>query len=67
MSLVRTTALQATEYICQKMKQFQNNASDIIRKMKKIEEFCNVTLVSADGEKVLDHKVVLASASPLFR
>jgi hypothetical protein len=49
------------------MKQFQNNASDIIRKMKNIEEFCDVTLVSDDGEKILAHKVVLASASTLFR
>ena len=49
------------------MKQFQNDASDIIRKMKHIEEFCDVTLVSDDGEKILAHKVVLASASTLFR
>ena len=49
------------------MKQFQNNASDIIRKMKSIEEFCDVTLVSNDGEKILAHKAVLASASTLFR
>ena len=49
------------------MKQFQNNACDIIGKMKNIEEFCDVTLVSDDGENVLAHKVVLASASTLFR
>ena len=49
------------------MKQFQNDASDIIRRMKHIEEFCDVTLVSDDGEKILAHKVVLASASTLFR
>ena len=49
------------------MKKFKNNASDILRRMKHIEEFCDVTLVSDDGEKILAHKVVLASASTLFR
>ena len=49
------------------MKQFQNNASDILRIMKYIEEFCDVTLVSEDGEKFWAHKVVLSSASTLLR
>ena len=49
------------------MKQFQNNASDILGRMKNIEEFCDVTLVSEDGEMFQAHKVVLSSASTLFR
>ena len=49
-----------------KMKQFQNNASDILRRMKHIDELCDVTLVSNDGETIMAHKVVLASASSLF-
>ena len=50
-----------------KMKQFQSNANDILGRMKHIEEFCDVTLLSDDGERILAHKVVLASASTIFR
>ena len=32
-----------------------------------MEEFCDVTLVSEDGGRIRAHKVVLASASTLFR
>ena len=49
------------------MKQFQSNANDILGRMKCIDEFCDVTLVSEDGERILAHKVVLASSSPIFR
>ena len=49
------------------MKKFQTNASDILGRMIQSEEFCDVTLASDDGEKILAHKVVLASASTLFR
>ena len=50
-----------------KTKQFLNNSSDILARMKCMEEFCDVTLVSEDGERFRAHKVVLASASTLFR
>ena len=49
------------------MKQFQNNASDILERMKDIKELCDVTLVSEDGEIIQAHKVLLSSASTLFR
>ena len=49
------------------MNKFKNNASDILRRMKLIEEFCDVSLISDDGAKILAQKVVLASASTLFR
>ena len=49
------------------MKHFQNNASDILSRMKTIEKFCDVTLVSEDGRRILAHKVVLASASTILR
>ena len=35
--------------------------------MKHLEEFCDVTLVSFDGERIRAQKVVLASASTIFR
>ena len=39
----------------------------MLRKMKDLEELCNVTLVSDDGDRIRAHKVVLASASTIFR
>ena len=42
------------------MNKFKNNASDILRRMKLIEEFCDVSLISDDGAKILAQKVVLA-------
>ena len=35
--------------------------------MKHIDEFCDVTLVSKDGERIRAHKIVLASTSTIFR
>ena len=35
--------------------------------MRGLEEFCDVTLVSEDNKRIRAHKVVLASASTLFR
>ena len=49
------------------MKQFLSNPYDILRRMNQIEEFCEVTLISEDDERILAHKVVLASASTIFR
>ena len=47
--------------------QFQNNGSEILKNMRALEEFCDVTLISEDEVRVRAHKVVLASASTLFR
>ena len=49
------------------MKQFLSNPCEILKRMNQIEEFCDVTLVSEDDERILAHKVVLASASTIFR
>jgi hypothetical protein len=49
------------------MERFQKSSSDMLRKMKDLEEFCDVTLVSDDGNRIRAHKVVLASASTIFR
>ena len=35
--------------------------------MREVDKFCNVTLVSNDGQRIQAHNVVLASASPIFR
>ena len=49
------------------MEQFQRNSSEILGGMRYLEEFCDVTLVSEDNERIRAHKVVLASASAFFR
>ena len=49
------------------MEQFQTNPSEMLRKMKYLEELCDVTLVSGDGGGIRGYKVVLASASTIFR
>ena len=47
-------------------KQFQSIAHDILERMKQIEKLSDVDLVSEDRERILAHKVVLASASKIF-
>ena len=39
----------------------------MLKRIRGMEEFCDVTLVSDDNERVRVHKVVLASASTIFR
>ena len=38
-----------------------------VEKMYQLEEFCDVTLASDDYDRIRAHKVVLASASTIFR
>ena len=49
------------------MEHFQKNTSEMLKVMRGMEEFCDVTLMSEDDERVRAHKVVLASASTMFR
>ena len=49
------------------MGKFQKSASGMLGKMKEMEEFCDVTLVSDDNKMIRAHKVVLATASTLFK
>ena len=46
------------------MEQFQRNPSEMLRKIKHLEEFCDVTPVSGDGDRIRAHKVVLAFYHP---
>ena len=39
----------------------------MLKKMQHMEELCDVTLVSDDYDRIRAHKVVLASASTIFR
>ena len=47
--------------------QFQTSAIGMLKGMRDLEEFCDVTLVSEDGYRIRAHKVVLASASTVLR
>ena len=49
------------------MEKFQKSFCGMLRDMKLMEEFCDVTLVSEYDMRIRAHKVVLASASKLFR
>ena len=49
------------------MEKFQKSPSGMLQKMKDMEEFCDVTLISDDDKRFRAHKVVLASASTLFK
>ena len=50
-----------------KSEKFQKSASYIMKEMKYLEEFCDVTLGSEDKERIRAHRVVLASASTTLR
>ena len=49
------------------MEKFQKSSIELLKKMQQLEEFCDVTLVSEDNVSIRAHKVVLASASTIFR
>ena len=49
------------------MNKYHKSSSDKMKDMRGMEEFCDVTLVSDDNRRVRAHKVVLASASSIFR
>ena len=50
-----------------RIEQFKTNGSEMLRNMRSMEEFCDVTIISEENDRVKAHKVVLASASTLFR
>ena len=50
-----------------KWNDFQTNVSNAFKKLRKTENFYDVTLVSDDQQQVSAHKVVLASSSEYFK
>ena len=50
-----------------KWNDFQTNVSNAFRKLRKTENFYDVTLVSDDQKQISAHKVVLASSSEYFK
>ena len=55
------------EKFCLKWNDFQTNVSNAFKKLRKTENFYDVTLVSDDQQQVSAHKVVLASSSEYFQ
>ena len=49
-----------------KVDQFQNIVYETYQKMRN-KDFCDVTLVSADNQKLEAHKVILSGSSNVFR
>ena len=50
-----------------RMVHFQKNTNEMLKIMRGMEEFCDVTLISDDDKRVRAHKIVLASSSTIFR
>ena len=55
------------EKFCLKWNDFQTNVSNAFKKLRKTENFYDVTLVSDDQQQISAHKVVLASSSEYFK
>ena len=54
------------ERICVQWHDFKENISTSFEKLRKDNDFADVTLVCADGKQVAAHKVILTSSSPVF-
>merc|ERR1712029_1465 len=55
------------EKFCLKWNDFQLNASNAFKKLRKDKDFQDVTLVSEGGEHISAHKVVLSASSDFFK
>ena len=58
--------MQATEKLCLKWNDFQNNLNSAIGGFRNDQDFADVTLACEDGVQIGTHKVILASSSPFF-
>ena len=59
--------MDSTEKFCLKRNDFQTRLSSSFQDMRNYQEFTDVTLVCGDNQRIEAHKVVLASASGLFK
>ena len=55
------------EKFCLKWNDFQTNASQSFRALRKEGHFCDVTLVSDDEKHIAAHKLVLSASSDFFK
>ena len=56
----------ASEKLCLQWNDFTENIISSFRELREDREFTDVTLACEDGQQIEAHKVVLASASPVF-
>ena len=58
--------MATSEKLCLQWNDFKENIISSFKELREDRDFTDVTLVSADGQRIEAHKVVLASASPFF-
>ena len=58
--------MQATEKLCLKWNDFQDNLNSAFEGFRNDQDFVDVTLACEDGVQIETHKVILASSSPFF-
>ena len=56
-----------SEKFCLKWNDFQTNVTNSFKRLRKADDFYDVTLVSDDKQQVSAHKIVLASSSEFFQ
>ena len=56
----------ASEKLCLQWNDFNENIISSFRELREDRDFTDVTLACEDGQQIEAHKVVLASASPVF-
>ena len=54
------------EKLCLKWNDFQENINSAFGRLRKDDDFTNVTLTCEDGQQLEAHKVILSVSSPLF-
>ena len=58
--------MDSSEKFCIKWNDFRNYVSSSFQNMQQYTDFTDVTLVGDDNKRILAHKFVLASSSPIF-
>ena len=59
--------MSSSEKFCLKWNDFQTNISSSFQDLRNDQEFTDVTLVCGDNQRIEAHKVILASASVVFK
>ena len=67
MNILPCKAMSATDKVCVKWNDFQEDITTSIVSLRDDNEFTDVTLACEDGQQVETHKVILASSSLFFQ
>ena len=59
--------MSLSEKLCLKWNDYQENIASSYRELRESQEFGDVTLVCEDNQKIEAHRLVLSSASKIFR